>query len=97
MVDKQTQLFDHKAALQLNSFEQMVKSISDNYKCKAEFESKLLAYTSLCRPILEYADVVWDPHTKTNINKVEKIQDRAIRFISNLKRRKDSVSPPGRS
>ena len=60
-------------------------------------EPKLPACTSLCRPRLENVDVVWDPHTKTNINKVEKIQDRAIRFISNLKRRKDSVSPPGRS
>ena len=35
----------------------------------ASKEAKLLAYTSLCRAILEYADVVWDPHTKTNINK----------------------------
>ena len=24
-------------------------------------EAKLVAYTSLCRPIFEYADVVWDP------------------------------------
>jgi len=24
-------------------------------------DAKLLAYTSLCRPILDYADVVWDP------------------------------------
>ena len=68
-----------------------------HFMYNAPAEAKLLAYTSLGQPILEYADVVWDPHTKTNINKVEKIQDRAIRFISNLKRRKDSVSPPGRS
>ena len=30
-------------------------------------KGELFAYTSLCRPILEYADVVWDPHTRTNI------------------------------
>ena len=34
-------------------------------------EAKLLAYTNLCRLILEYGDVVWDPHTKTNINKAK--------------------------
>ena len=62
------------------------------YMYNAPKGAKLLAYTSLCRPILEYVDVVWDPHTKTNINKVEMIQNRAIRIISNLKRRADSVS-----
>ena len=30
----------------------------------ATLEGKTLAYTSLCRPILEYADVVWDPVCK---------------------------------
>ena len=40
VVDKQMQLFNHKAAQQLNNIKQIVKSISDNYKCKAEFESK---------------------------------------------------------
>ena len=44
------------------------------YMYNAPKGAKLLAYTSLCRPILEYVDVVWDPHTKTNINKVEMIQ-----------------------
>ena len=59
-------------------------------------EPKLLAYTSLCKPRLEYVDVVWYPHTKTNI-KVEMIQDRAIRFISNLWD-EQTVSPlPGNS
>ena len=55
-------------------------------------ETKMLAYASLCRPILEYAYVVWDPHTKQIIHKVEMIQNKAIRFIKNLKGREDSVS-----
>ena len=37
---KQIQLFDHKAARQLNYIEQTVMFISDNYKRKTEFESK---------------------------------------------------------
>ena len=44
------------------------------------------------RPVLEYADVVWDPHTKTNVNNVEIIQNWAIKFISNLKGQADSLS-----
>ena len=31
-------------------------------------EAKLLEYTSLCRPILEYADVVWNPPAKCRVN-----------------------------
>jgi hypothetical protein len=38
------------------------------------------AYTTLVRPILEYAGVVWDPHTQRNIAKLEAVQRRAARF-----------------
>ena len=53
-------------------------------------EAKLLAYTSLCRPILEYADVVWDPSARSKMHNIELVQNSAIRFISNLKGRTDS-------
>jgi hypothetical protein len=53
----------------------------------APTNSRLLAYTSLCRPILEYADTVWDPTTIQQIDSIESIQNRAVRFISNLKGR----------
>ena len=58
----------------------------------APTEAKLLSYISWCKPILEYVDVVWDPHATTNIDKVEMIQNRERRFINNLKERIDSVS-----
>jgi hypothetical protein len=54
-------------------------------------KAKQLAYTALCRPILEYADTVWDPPNKTVIHKIEMLQNRAVRFIANLKGR-DSVT-----
>lgn len=50
-------------------------------------KAKLLAYTSLCRPILEYADTVWDPANKLNSYNIDMVQNRAVRFIKNLKGR----------
>lgn len=53
---------------------------------------KLLCYHSYVRPKLEYAAVVWDPYTKNNIDKLEKIQRKAVRFIFSKFRRTDSPS-----
>ena len=55
-------------------------------------EAKLLAHTRLCRLILEYADVVWDPSAKCKVHDIEIIQNKAVRFIANLRRCEDSVS-----
>lgn len=42
---------------------------------------KLLTYNTYIRPKLEYASVVWDPFTKLNIDKLERVQRKAVRFI----------------
>ena len=44
---------------------------------------KTMANNSLVRPQVEYASAVWSPYTKENINKIEKIQRRAARLITN--------------
>ena len=44
---------------------------------------KTMAYNSLFRPQVEYASAVWSPYTIENINKIEKVQRRAARGVSN--------------
>ena len=48
-------------------------------KCTNKVKSK--AYTSLVRPILEYATQVWDPYQKSLIYKTEMIQRQAARWV----------------
>lgn len=42
---------------------------------------KRLAYEHIIRPKLEYGCIIWDPYTNVNINALEKIQRKAVRFI----------------
>ena len=46
----------------------------------------------MVRPVLEYASSVWDPHCKKDIDKIEKIQRRAARFVLHRYKKTDSVS-----
>jgi len=48
-------------------------------------KAKLIAYLSLCRPILQYADTLWDPTSKCACEEIEHVQNQAVRFIANLK------------
>ena len=51
------------------------------YSCPQHIKKS--AYTTLVRPLLEYSSSVWDPHTKTLVNKIEMVQRRAARFCYN--------------
>lgn len=55
-------------------------------------EIKLTAYKTLIRPTLEYASVVWDPATKTDIDRLERIQRKAARFITSNYKSTSSVT-----
>ena len=45
-----------------------------------------IMYLSI-RPHLEYACLVWDPHTQKNIQSIEKVQRRAARFVKKCNQR----------
>ena len=50
------------------------------YSCSQKIKES--AYISLVRPTLEYAQTVWDPYQRSHIDQVEKIQRKAVRFVS---------------
>ncbi len=41
--------------------------------------------TSFIRPTLEYAAVVWNPHMKKHVEKLEKVQRAATRWVPSLR------------
>ena len=44
---------------------------------------RTLAYNSLVHPQAEYGSAVWSPYTKENKDKIEMVQRRAARWVSN--------------
>ena len=49
------------------------------YHCNTQVRGQ--AYILYVRPMLEYASTVWAPYTKSNIEKLESVQQRAARFV----------------
>ena len=43
---------------------------------------KTQCFTTLIRPILEYASTVWDPHTEVSCRHLEMVQRRYARFVT---------------
>ena len=50
---------------------------------KAPQHTKAMAVNTLIRPKVEYSSAVWDPYTKENIDKIERVQRRAARYVYN--------------
>ena len=44
---------------------------------------KAATYTSVVRPVLEYASPVWDPYHQADIKALEQVQRRAARYVYN--------------
>ncbi len=50
-------------------------------KCSAD--TKQASITGMVRPKLEYASSAWDPHQQNQIQNLERIQPKAVRFVLN--------------
>lgn len=58
----------------------------------ANTDTRLRAYSSLIRPSLEYASIIWHPHHSNLTNLLESVQNKAARFILTSYSRYQSVS-----
>ena len=47
------------------------------------FEIKKLCYTTLVCPLLEYGTIVWNNYNRSNMQQLEAIQHRAIKYVIN--------------
>ncbi|XP_071951960.1 uncharacterized protein [Antedon mediterranea] len=70
-----------KVAAKANSIVGRIRK-SFTYMDKQMFMS---LYTSLVRPVMEYAVQAWSPYLQQDINKLEKIQQRATKLVPELR------------
>lgn len=76
-----------KASSQLGFVLRFAKQFKDIYCLKA-------LYCSLVRPILEYSAIVWSPYYQNEVQRIEKIQRKFVRFaLRNLYWRNPSNLP----
>jgi hypothetical protein len=58
----------------------------------ASTKLKSKAYLSLVRPQVEYAATIWDPYIQKDIDKLEMVQRRGARYVTNNYGRTESVT-----
>ena len=52
------------------------------FKFKLDRKSLQTMYFSFIRPLLEYADVIWDNCTQYEVNELQKLQNEAARIVT---------------
>ena len=75
-----------KLAIHINKISNKANSVFGFIQCKLKHANRDLKeppYTSLVRSILEYSSTVWDPFYQKDIDRLERVQRRAARFVFN--------------
>ena len=75
--------FEKHMATQINKANQMVGIIRRSFKYM-DYATFALLFKALVRPHLEYANSVWCPYRKKNIDAIENVQRRATKMLPNL-------------
>jgi len=75
--------FDTHIANAIKTANKLLGMISRTYDDKSK-KNIIQLYKSLVRPHLEYATQIWRPYKQTQINSIEKVQQRATRMITGL-------------
>ena len=83
MVDDKVN-FDKHIQQQVNKANSIMGLIRRTYTFLDETSFRYL-FQALVRPHLEYAEAVWSPFTKKDIDTIEKVQKRATKLIPSLK------------
>lgn len=89
--------------LQDNEIKYLGVTFTENLSCESHIDNiriprtwiyptKIDAYKSLVRPILEYSAIVWNPHQSHLKTKLERIQSLALCFIYSRYSRYDRVT-----
>ena len=76
-------LTDHQVVNDICSKAIKAKAFLQCYLFRCPTTVKSNCYTSLVRPILEYAATVWSPHLQYQKYQIEKVQCSAARFVKN--------------
>ena len=78
-------LEDMKWSSHINNTAKKVSStwgfLSRNLKYSPK-NCKKTAYITLARSIMDYGGIIWDPYLKTDVDRLERIQHQAARFIT---------------
>jgi len=59
----------------------IILSHDKTFPLALHMQVKKMCYLTMVHAILEYASIIWCPHTSCNIHKLEMVQHRAARFI----------------
>ncbi len=86
--------YNHQVNTAYSKANFLINFLRRNMKgCPSKTKEK--TYKAIVRPVVDYCAPIWNPHTKKNVDKIEMIQRKAARFVTNnpyRRNHRDSVT-----